>query len=356
MNSLWSQNDNQWQRLSPTGFEDEAALHRLVEAAPHMLPLSGSPRLAVVGREVLLGSGYADLVAIETCGRPVVIEVKLARNPEARRAVIGQVLAYASILFRMDLDTFEQVVLRKHLEQRGYASLADAIETGAQEVGLERPAFNRSVTTHLAEGGLRLVLVLDDSPTELVGLVGFLESISREQLVVDLITVSAYDVNGSRILVPRRVTPDLLSDSPRVPNTSRAQQKAVESEGSNAFAASIESMETADREGGEALCRWAVELQRAGLARLISVQGKGRTVMRVLVTGQETGLVTAWNERGASVSLWRSVFEKMAANTLHKLEGASIPVGQGNVVRYSEFPPRFLEILTEAYCEAAGRS
>ena len=63
-----------------------------------MLPLSGAPPLLILGREVPLGSGYADLVGVETSGRPVIIEVKLAENNEARRAVVAQVLAYAASL------------------------------------------------------------------------------------------------------------------------------------------------------------------------------------------------------------------------------------------------------------------
>ena len=64
-----------------------------------LLPLAGSPRLTIVGREVRLGAGRADLLAIEPSGRVVVIEVKLKDNAEAKQAVVAQVLAYASRLY-----------------------------------------------------------------------------------------------------------------------------------------------------------------------------------------------------------------------------------------------------------------
>jgi hypothetical protein len=41
----------------------------LVQQAPQMLPLAGSPQLTVLGREVRLGSGFADLIAVESTGR-----------------------------------------------------------------------------------------------------------------------------------------------------------------------------------------------------------------------------------------------------------------------------------------------
>ena len=102
----------------PTGFPDEKTLHYLVAAAPELLPLSGSPRLIVLGREVLLGSGYVDLLAIEPDGRPVIVETKLRNNTESRRAVVAQVLAYAAALHGISPEGFERDILAKHLGGR----------------------------------------------------------------------------------------------------------------------------------------------------------------------------------------------------------------------------------------------
>ncbi len=124
MTAIWQNDGSGWHLLSPTGFPNEEKLHTLVEKAPHLLPLAGTPRLIVLGREVQLGNGYADLIAIEPTGRIAIIEIKLARNAEARRAAIAQVLAYAAYLWKLDQTTLEQEVLNKHLRNRGYKSLA----------------------------------------------------------------------------------------------------------------------------------------------------------------------------------------------------------------------------------------
>ena len=64
MSAIWERDPGGlWRPLAPAGFPAEAALHDLVENAPQMLPLAGSPRLTMLGREVRLGSGYADLLA-----------------------------------------------------------------------------------------------------------------------------------------------------------------------------------------------------------------------------------------------------------------------------------------------------
>jgi len=48
MTAIWHHNDEGgWRLLPPSSFPDEANLHDLVEEAPHLLPLAGSPRLVV---------------------------------------------------------------------------------------------------------------------------------------------------------------------------------------------------------------------------------------------------------------------------------------------------------------------
>lgn len=116
MTAIWgSDPGGVWRPLAPAAYPAEAALHDLVQRAPQMLPLAGFPRLTVLGREVRLGGGYADLLAVESSGRLVVIEVKLAGNAEARRAVVAQVLSYAGYLQGLDSCQLESQVLAPHL-------------------------------------------------------------------------------------------------------------------------------------------------------------------------------------------------------------------------------------------------
>src|SRR4029077_16374717 len=105
--------------LTPALYPSESALHDLVEQAPQMLPLAGSPRLTVLGREVRLGAGSADLLAVESSGRLVIIEVKLAGNAESRRAVVAQVLSYAGYLQGLDAEQLESQILTGHLAPGG---------------------------------------------------------------------------------------------------------------------------------------------------------------------------------------------------------------------------------------------
>jgi len=166
MTAIWQNDGSRWHLLTPTGFPNEATLHTLVEQAPHLLPLAGTPRLIVVGREVQLGSGRADLIAIEPSGRIAIIEIKLARNEEARRAIITQVLAYAAYLWGLDQTALERDVLYHHLQKLGYENLAHAVESNDQEGSFDAEAFSAGITESLKLGHFRLVFGLDAAPEE----------------------------------------------------------------------------------------------------------------------------------------------------------------------------------------------
>jgi hypothetical protein len=166
--SIWTTSESGWSLLSPSGFPDEATLHSLVEEAPQLLPLAGEPQLIVLGREVPIGGGSADLVAVEPSGRLAIIEVKLASNSESRRAVVAQLLGYAAFLRGTPLAQLESVILKSNLAKRGYASIAVAVEESDQTGSFDGETFERSVGESLDTGRFRLVLVLDKAPPELV--------------------------------------------------------------------------------------------------------------------------------------------------------------------------------------------
>ena len=353
MTALWRKDGSGWGLLAAAGFADEAALHSLVEESPQLLPLSGAPQLVVVGREVALGGGYADLVAVEASGRLAVIEVKLARNAEARRAVVAQVLTYAAFLHGMDLATLERDVLGRQLRELGYESLVGAIAANDQTGSLDAEEFTAAITTNLASGAFRLVLVLDAAPAELVRLVGYLEAVGG-QIVIDLVTVTPYDVDGTQIMVPQRVDPERVS----TPGPSRAPAESRTSivpttTGADEFVAAIDAAPAEHRAELLRLANWAISLEQEGLVRLLTGHGKsGRLTLLPRLYGDEAGLVTIWNDHGPYVTPWRTVFERRAAEEIPAVEAAiGTRLGTGNVIR--SISDEALLAITRAYRAAA---
>ena len=198
---------NGWELADAHPFSDEATLQRLVAENPQLLPLAGSPRVFTLGREIRLGTGKADILAVEASGRPVIIEVKLARNAEARRAIVSQVLAYAAFLNGYDVAALERGPLHGSLTD--YGSISEAVAAQDQKGAVDGTEFAAALQEHLDAGRFRLVLVLDEISSELERIVGYLDSVTLQTLTIDLITINMHEVKGVQVALPQRVSPDI---------------------------------------------------------------------------------------------------------------------------------------------------
>jgi len=356
MTTIWQNEGDAWRLLSPVGFPAEVALHDIVAQAPALLPLSGSPRLAVLGREVPLGTGYADILAVEDSGRLVVIEVKLSRNSEARRAVVAQVLSYAAHVHRMTLDGLKSLI-----SSRGNIGMFDELVSPILNENMtDTSEFESNVRASLSNGWFRIVLVLDEAPDDLVRLVGYLEHVTDEQLIVDLVTVSSYDVNGARVVVPRRIDSRVREfggpEETRGAASPERQRSAPAPivEGSTAFEEFFTEIEPEYVEPISRLTEWARGIESRGLARLRTSIGTGRRVLRVQVPGEDASIVAVWAERRRpGFSVHTSVVARRAPGAMARL-GELLPVTPNPYLVATDVTDELLFALTGAYEEAAS--
>ncbi|MGH3811598.1 MAG: hypothetical protein ACRDUV_03950 [Pseudonocardiaceae bacterium] len=356
MTAIWSEGGEGWELLTPAGFPDERTLEEIVATAPDLLPLSGTPRVIVLGRQVLLGSGYVDVLAIEPSGRPVLVEVKLRNNTESRRAVVAQVLAYAAALHGAGAEEFERRILARQLAGR---ALLDVVRESAQAEAVDADDFRANLDAALHDGSFRLVLVLDQAPQELVKLVGYLEAVTQG-LVIDLVTVTSYDIDGRRVVVPQRVEPERpirpdapVSETAVLPRSRQGELVA----GVEAFRQRIVSAPVDHRPVLETFVTWAERISEAGLAEVSTYFGKRAEVVlnpRLLPERAALATLWCWTDGRPVVSLWRSVFERRAPGSIASVEAAlgGAEIGQGtNAPAISN---RLLDALFDAYVEAAG--
>jgi hypothetical protein len=349
--AIWRRSEEEWRPLLPSGFPSEEALHDLVEQTPNLLPLSGDPTLVVLGREVGIGPGYADLIAVDADGRLTVIEIKLRKNAEARRAVVAQILTYAAYLKSLAVEELEGLV-RPYLGRTDSSSIADTVRRSDQSGEFDPQEFNDSLAECLGSGSFRLVLVLDEAPSELVQLVGYLESITSG-VTVDLVTVSAFEAGREQILVPQRVDPGYQPEPAAIPTSRRSAATKREVDGSDAFEQAVERAPESRQPALRRMLDWARTLEAQQLATLRTVFGEGREILLVWVRGEKAGLVSVWNDNGAYLSLWRSVFVRLAWEHIERIEQLiGKPLGQGNYV--ADPPDELLAALTDAY-RAASR-
>ena len=96
-------------------------------------------------------------------------------------------------------------------------------------------------------------------------------------------------------------------------------------------------------------------LEDEGLIELATCIGRsGRSTLLPRFRDERVGLVTIWNDGGAYVSLWRSVFERRCPDSVETVEQpmGDQRVGQGNTA--ADLNDDLLDALAAAYHEGNG--
>lgn len=184
--------------LSKERFTDESELQGYLRKYPDLIPLEevmdNAPRLVCIGEEVEIPSGYIDLLFIDENGGLTIVETKLARNPEIRRKVIGQIIEYASHLSNWTVDEIYKVAsnfLGKRLEE----IMKESWNVSSAE------RFRVNVVDKLKKGEIRLIIAVDEIVETLRTTVTFLNEKSKFDILLLEVT-SFNDSKNRKILVP----------------------------------------------------------------------------------------------------------------------------------------------------------
>lgn len=182
--------DGSWSEPTLTGYENEASLQQLIAEHPSLIP--GVSARAVACREFSSGVGPADVVILDESGDLTLIECKLTTNPQIRREIVGQVLDYASRLWGMRVDQFEERWRRA--SKSDISPLAGFDDEGAD--ARERLADN------LDAGRVRLVLAVDEVNDDLKRIVEYLAAITRPEVSVFVMEFRRAEREGVEVLMP----------------------------------------------------------------------------------------------------------------------------------------------------------
>jgi Domain of unknown function (DUF4268) len=182
----------------------EQWLQRVLFECPESLPANDvDPHigpLIPICMEIETGAGPADILYVTPTGQLVLVETKLWRNPEARRAVVGQILDYAKQLTSWTFDILEEK-----------ASLAAGTPSGHLLACLKQrfpeadeAVFVDGVGRSLSTGDFLLLIVGDGIRIGAESLVSFLERFGHMRFGLGLIEVAAFRLsNGDFLLQPR---------------------------------------------------------------------------------------------------------------------------------------------------------
>ena len=163
---LIRQSGGTWHEPETAAYANEKELQDLVKHSPTLLP--GGTQLGVVDEFWIPGIGSVDLVGVSETGEIVLVECKLRANPEIRREVIGQTLAYAGGLWRMAYDDFATT-----FQKRAGMPLVAAVSK-ASGVPVEEADLRHSVGRRLASGEFTLVVAVDSITPELKLIIEYL--------------------------------------------------------------------------------------------------------------------------------------------------------------------------------------
>jgi hypothetical protein len=356
------QADGELVELSEKAYDSEDLLQGLLARYPRLLggddsSTSSARAWLLVEREVGVPDQAeapdrwsVDHVFIDQDAIPTLVEVKRSTDTRIRREVVGQMLDYAAnAIVYWPVET-----IRAKFEARCEKEGLDPLEILSGTFGpeCEPESLWERVKTNLQAGKVRMLFVADYIPPELRRVVEFLNT-QMDPAEVLALEVRQFVGKDLKTLVPRLIG-----------QTAEAQQKKrLASGGSSAtylwgadeFIRSIEQAPPAEQVRLRRLLEWAQTLEADGLVRLLTSVGKVRWVLNLILPDEDGGFVSIWNDKKASIGVWRMVIERRAPNSLTKIEAASapVPLGHGRVV----YDPsdELLAALRQGYAEAAGR-
>jgi hypothetical protein len=180
--------------LKALDFDSEKQLEEVVCRYPHLLAREDDPPLSFISQQIQMSSGIMDVMMIDGDGLPVAVEVKLGRNAQARREIVGQLVDYVSTLTEYTVDELDELVSGK---------ISDTIDAASKDEA-ERKKIWQTVGANLRAGLARYVLVLDEVPSELGRIVRFLAM--RSNLDIRLVQISRYvSTPGQVFYMPRNL-------------------------------------------------------------------------------------------------------------------------------------------------------
>jgi hypothetical protein len=135
---------------------------------------------------------------VDADGVITIVECKLRANPEIRRSVVGQLLAYAAGLWHLSYDDFDATMSASH------AQLSD-LDRQSHVVEDSEPASSsvrRSIAGSLASGRFRLVIAVDHITGELRSIIEYLNTQTVGDVQVLGLELEYVADEGVEILVP----------------------------------------------------------------------------------------------------------------------------------------------------------
>ncbi len=194
-----------WKKVPEHGYVKESDLQQILADSPDLIPTGelggGRKSIKVAVREAgLPGSGFTDIIGIDESGNITVVETKLAKNPEIKREVIGQILEYAAYLWQKPYEEFDEIIQKK-TKGSHLLDLMGKVEKENEEWSAED--FREAVETNLKEGRFALFIVVDEINEELRRTIDYLNSKNFADLELYALELKYFEEKGLAVVLPQ---------------------------------------------------------------------------------------------------------------------------------------------------------
>ncbi len=157
---------------------NENWLQNLIHNNPSLVPAGEVEavfeNIVPVVRELPLASGFLDNLYITPDGYPVLVEVKLWKNQEARRKVVAQILEYAKDFAALKYEALNAEIRKlRRGETWGDNPLHEIVSRDAPDT-LDETAFVDRVSRNLREGRFLLLILGDGVREDMASLANYL--------------------------------------------------------------------------------------------------------------------------------------------------------------------------------------
>jgi len=180
---------------------DEHWLQQMLFNHPEILPIEQIRAeygpLIPIGLEINCGSGNIDNLYVNADGLLTVVETKLWRNPEARRAVVAQLIDYAQALSTWTFEKLDSICREK--TQKGLVELARQDE--AEEL-FDEASFIDNLVENLRKGRFLLLAVGDGIHSGLEQMVDYLNRAQNLHFHLALVEIGVHQTSAGFVLVP----------------------------------------------------------------------------------------------------------------------------------------------------------
>ncbi|SFM42249.1 DUF4268 domain-containing protein [Shimia aestuarii] len=187
--------------LGKPGTYTEYDLQEALFSYPELLPVAeidpAFKTLIPICTELSMKAGRLDVLYVTPDGLPVCVETKLWRNAEARRAVVAQILDYASELSRWSVEDLQRVV-RQRTKRHLFDIVANAVP------GIDEAEFLDNITSALQNGRFLLLVCGDGIRESTENISRFLSGAGHLDFIFALVEVGVFETeDGVRIYQPR---------------------------------------------------------------------------------------------------------------------------------------------------------